>query len=119
MEEITEKKQKSVVVLVEGKYGIILLDDRNWVVARLKPLIKSDSCTPENFDNNSYTYHANLQQAVINLSNRLLKDTIRNSCKDKPLELTRLAEIIMEKDQWMRRVILGRETLLVDVVKEE
>ncbi|VVB86212.1 Uncharacterised protein [uncultured archaeon] len=105
---MTDTKDKSVVVLTEGKYGLILLDARNWCIAELNDSRASIDINTKDFNPNSYTYHANIRQAIIEMAGRMTKDKIRKSCESKPLELRELIEIIKGNDQWMRKAIMGR-----------
>jgi hypothetical protein len=42
------------------------------------------------------------------MADRMTKDGIRKGCEGRPLELRELVDIIKEKDQWMRKAIMGR-----------
>lgn len=109
---ISEGKQgdqnKATLIMVEGKYGLILLDARNWAVAELNSGRTGIERNTDDFNSRSYSYHANIQQAIINMADRMVKDRIRKACANKPLELRELVNIMREKDQWMRKAILGR-----------
>jgi hypothetical protein len=53
---MTDNADKSAVVLVEGKYGLILMDSRNWVVAELNKGTNQIEVNTKDFNPNSYTY---------------------------------------------------------------
>lgn len=105
---MTDHTDKPAVVLIEGKYGLILLDSRNWGVAELNKAANSIEVNTKDFNPNSYTYHVNIRQAIIEMADRMVKDRIRKGCEGKPLELRELVDIVKEKDQWMRKAIMGR-----------
>lgn len=100
--------KESRIVFREGKYGLIL-DGKNWMVAQFKD---TGAKTVEDrrgvFLDSSYSYHANIQQAIINMANRMQNDRISEACRNKILNLKELASIMQEKDAWMRKTILGR-----------
>lgn len=104
---MSEKTDRTLLVMVEGKYAM-LVDGRNWVVADLKDTTSQIQPDIEDFDKNSYTYHMNIRQAIIELSRRLLKDSLSKACKDRALKLNELVEVIKANDQWMRKAIMGR-----------
>jgi len=114
---MNEKKETTQVIMTEGKYGILLIPN-NWVVAELNKGTTSQACVRgEDFGTNSYTYHANIQQAIINLSDRLVKDRIKDKAANRPLELRELVELMHEKDAFMRKAILGRARITSDTLK--
>ena len=101
-------KEKAVLIITEGKYGLILADARNWVVAELNDGTNSIELNTKDFNAASYTHHANIRQAIINMADRMLKERLKKECANKPLELRELVEIINEKDRWIRKAIMGR-----------
>lgn len=111
---MAEKNQdKNTVVVVEGKYGI-LFDSRNWIVSCLNaPRSQADgqlALQTKDFDGRTNTYHMNLRQALLELSNRLLRDSLKAATKERALKLNELAEVIKQNDQWVRKAIMGRGT---------
>ncbi len=100
--------EKASVVFIGGKYGVIL-DGKNWIVAELNAPGASMDVRIQDFNTNSYTYHQNIRQAIIELSDRLTKDSIRKSVRKRPLSLVELIAILKENDRWMRKAIMGRE----------
>lgn len=96
--------ERNIIVLIEGKY-VLSFDANNWIVSEQN---QTEANHAENNRLVGVSYHPNIQQAIIALSNRMLKDSLSMACKNKVLELKELVEIVRTKDQWMRRTILGR-----------
>ncbi|MBU0778106.1 hypothetical protein KKF82_07595 [Patescibacteria group bacterium] len=66
------------------------------------------------FSKDYRTYHSNLHSALIELSNRILEDKLKEVSKEKPLELKELANLIKEHHKYLEgfaRAILSRGNL--------
>ena len=105
LKEKTSTREKSPIVVVE-KYGI-LFDARNFIVARKNTSISQTDNLGREFDAQTYSFHPNIHQALINLSNRLLTDKLKVTCKDNPLELKELARIIQDHHKWFVDLVKG------------
>ena len=101
-----EREPGACLVLREGKYGILLLDNRNWAVGEINLPVDSIEVRSKDFNTNSYTYHASLRAAVINMANRMLRDRVRKECKNKPLEMMALANLIRDIEVWRGEAML-------------
>lgn len=104
-----ERQDKNTIVFIEGKY-VLSFDSHNWIVSEINKRgtngIKGN--LEDLIDSKTNSYHSNIQQAIIAMSNRMLKDNISNACKNRIIELRELVTICKEKDRWMRKAIMGR-----------
>ncbi len=91
--EEKEKQETTTVILLESRYGILRVPN-NFVVARIKDSIDSMEVRGKDFDTSTYTFHPTLAQALKNLSNRLLEGKLRTACKNRPLQLKELKDLI-------------------------
>ena len=112
---MSEKQENTTIVMKEGKY-ILAFDARNWIVSEINNKVKDgiQRNLKDLIDSKANTYHPNIQQAIIAMSHRMLKDNLSRVCKDRVLSLKELSEICYEKDAWMRKAIRGR----AEIIKE-
>lgn len=108
---------RTTTVLIEGKY-VLSFDARNWIVSELNnPTNGIERNLEDLTDSKTNSYHANIQQAIIHMAHRMLKDSLSRACKDRVLSLLELMEICRENDAWMRKAIRGRALLTATPLK--
>lgn len=108
LKEKTKDTTKTTKVLEIEKYGITLISN-NWVVGVLSDgsMVEGNIASNEYLVPNTQTYHPNLNQALIQLSKRLIEDKIKGACREKPLELKELALLIKEHHIWFVSLVRG------------
>jgi hypothetical protein len=98
----------TTLILRVEKYGISLMAN-NWVVGRVSEGNENpvEGARKEIFDSSTQSYHPTLHQALVKLSKRLFEDKVKVACKDKPLELNELANIIKEHHAFFVDMVKG------------
>jgi hypothetical protein len=115
-EEETETEESKTILVVD-KYEIKLIPN-NYIVDGKKNLKydpKKKGSKEFSKGRPTYTYHSSLHGSLIQLSNRILEDKLKDVSKEKPLELKELANLIKEHHEYLEgfaRSILSRGNLL-------
>lgn len=84
---------ESTQIYKEGKY-VVSIDGRNYTVSQ----IKGDT---EEINSNLNTYHISIDQAIQEVSRRMLNDKLTIACKDKPMSLLELSMTIKAHEKYM------------------
>ena len=102
MLEKSEKEVRSNVIVEIDKYAI-LLNSRNYIVAAKT----NTDANADPFDVNSYTYHISLDQALQNLSKRILEEKIKSKTTERALNLKELTELCREHHNYFVNISKG------------
>lgn len=107
-EKTKDPSNTTTLVFKEGKYGIFLMAN-NWIVSKVIDASEShvEARGKEIVSNGSQSYHPSLHQALTKLSNKLLEDKLKRACKDKPLELKELAQMIRDHHDYFVGLVKG------------
>jgi hypothetical protein len=97
---------QNTVILVESGY-CLMQNSRNYIIAMLKDPKSPIDANTRNFGTLDYTYHMTLSHALIELSKRLLNSKLKNACKEKPLQLKELADLIKAHDEYFKKLTQG------------
>lgn len=114
-EEETETEESKTILVVD-KYEIKLIPNNYIVDGRKNHKYDPKKKGSKEFSKGhpTYTYHSTLHSALIQLSNRILEDKLKDVSKEKPLELKELANLIKkhhEELEGFARSILSRGNL--------
>jgi len=114
-EEETETEEGKTILVVD-KYEIKLIPHNYIVEGRKNLKYNPKKKGSKEFSKgwSTYTYHSTLHGSLIQLSNRMLEDKLKDVSKEKPLELKELANLIKEHHEYLEgfaRSILSRWNL--------
>ena len=99
-----EHEDRSVVILAESGYGILKVP-MNYVVSKLKVNVTSPTDPKsDDFDASTYEYYSTLSSALVGLSNNLIEKKLKLACKERPLELKELADLIKNHNQSLSKI---------------
>lgn len=97
--------EEGKTILVVDKYGI-RLSRNNYIVGRKNPKYNPMKNKPsdEFFD---VTFHPTIHQALIQLSKRIFEDKLNDACREKPLELKELVNLIKQHHEYFVSLTKG------------
>lgn len=85
----------------DGKYCIVI-DGKNYTVSEYRPVRSQIQPDREEINSDLNTYYISLSSALLEISRRMLNEKLTKACKDKPMDIHKLADTIKDHNMHIK-----------------